>query len=48
MTMLTMTDNWVFLVAAGVLALAFLGAIALKRRYRKKSAPPDWPEGDYR
>lgn len=48
-TMLTtMTDNWVFLVAAGVLAVAFLGAIALKLCYRKKSGPPDWPEGDYR
>ncbi len=48
MTMLTMTDNWMFLEAAGVLLLVFLGAITLRRWYRKKSAPPDWPEGEYR
>lgn len=45
---MTMTGNWVFLEAAGVLVLAFLGTIALKRWYRKKSVPSDWPEGDYR
>ena len=45
---MTMTDNWMFLEAAGVLLLVFLGAIALRRWYRNKSAPPDWPEGEYR